>query len=47
MSQIDVLLQYASKVAALVAKVKERQRAVGYEGDYRSWIARVTPPDLQ
>ncbi|MFZ0887121.1 MAG: hypothetical protein WA005_01595 [Candidatus Binataceae bacterium] len=36
----------ADRVAALIARVEERQRAVGYEGDYRSWIARVTPPDL-
>ncbi|MGH7843321.1 MAG: hypothetical protein ACREQD_02945 [Candidatus Binataceae bacterium] len=27
--------------------VKERQKAVGYEGEYRAWIARVTPPDLE
>ena len=35
------------QVAAVIAKVRERQRAVGFEGDYRAWIARVTPPDLQ
>jgi ferredoxin/flavodoxin---NADP+ reductase len=35
------------KLSAIVAKVRDRQRAVGYEGDYRAWIARVTPPDLQ
>jgi hypothetical protein len=34
------------KAAAIVAKVRQRQRAVGYEGDYRAWIAKVTPPDL-
>ncbi|MGH7907065.1 MAG: hypothetical protein ACREP6_10590 [Candidatus Binataceae bacterium] len=31
----------------ILRRVKERQRAVGYEGDYREWIARVTPSDLQ
>jgi len=27
--------------------VRARQLAVGYEGNYRDWIAKVTPPDLQ
>ncbi len=27
-------------------RVRERQRAVGYEGNYRAWIARITPADL-
>ena len=27
-------------------RVRERQRAIGYEGNYRAWIARVTPADL-
>jgi len=26
--------------------VRERQRAVGFDGNYREWIAKVTPPDL-
>jgi ferredoxin--NADP+ reductase len=30
----------------LLARVRERQRAVGFDGDYPAWIARVTPPDL-
>jgi NADPH-dependent glutamate synthase beta subunit-like oxidoreductase len=34
-------------LAALRRRVAERQRAVGYAGDYRAWIARVTPPDLE
>jgi ferredoxin--NADP+ reductase len=34
-------------VAAIMRRVHERQAAVGYEGDYRGWIAKVTPPDLQ
>lgn len=36
----------ASKVDAILARVRERQRAIGYEG-YRAWIDRVTPPDLE
>jgi ferredoxin--NADP+ reductase len=35
------------RVDAILAKVRERQRAVGYSGNYREWIAKVTPPDLQ
>ncbi|MCA8922362.1 MAG: hypothetical protein KDD82_11170 [Planctomycetes bacterium] len=30
----------------LLKRVEERQRAVGYDGDYKGWIARVTPADL-
>ncbi len=33
-------------VASLLQRVREHQRAVGYEGNYRAWIAKVTPPDL-
>ena len=33
-------------VASLLRRVRERQRAVGYEGNYRAWIAKVTPADL-
>ena len=29
------------------ARIQERQRAVGYTGDYASWMAKVTPPDLE
>ncbi len=35
------------RVDELLGRVRERQRAVGYDGDYRAWIAKVTPPDLQ
>lgn len=35
------------RVAQIVARIRDRQRAVGFEGDYRAWIAKVTPPDLQ
>ncbi len=34
------------QVDAVLAKVRERQKAVGYSGNYREWIAKVTPPDL-
>ena len=37
----------ADKVGDLLKRVRERQRAVGYEGNYREWIAKVTPADLQ
>jgi hypothetical protein len=33
-------------VAKLLHRVRELQRAVGYEGNYRAWLAKVTPPDL-
>jgi NADPH-dependent glutamate synthase beta subunit-like oxidoreductase len=35
------------KVAQLHARFKERQRSAGYDGNYREWIARMTPPDLR
>mgnify|MGYP005849818477 CR=1 FL=1 len=31
----------------LEARLRARQQAVGYPGDYATWIARVTPPDLE
>jgi hypothetical protein len=34
-------------VAALLARTRRRQQEVGYGGDYRGWIEKVTPPDLQ
>ncbi len=36
-----------AQLEALLVRVRERQRAAGYEGSYRGWIAKVTPPDLQ
>lgn len=36
----------AEQVEALLARVRERQQAVGYD-DYASWMARVTPPDAE
>jgi NADPH-dependent glutamate synthase beta subunit-like oxidoreductase len=32
---------------AILARVRERQRAVGYDGDLALWLAKVTPPDLE
>jgi hypothetical protein len=37
----------ADAVAALVERVRARQREVGYGGDYRAWIEKVSPPDLE
>ncbi len=37
----------AESLAALRKRVEERQAAVGYGGDYTSWIERVTPPDME
>jgi len=34
-------------IAAIIRRVEERQRSVGYTGTYRDWIAKVTPPDLE
>jgi ferredoxin/flavodoxin---NADP+ reductase len=37
----------AENVANVLQRVRTRQREVGFEGGYRAWIAKVTPPDLQ
>ncbi len=34
-------------LAELRARVRERQSAAGYPGDYAAWIKKVTPPDLE
>jgi NADPH-dependent glutamate synthase beta subunit-like oxidoreductase len=34
------------QVARLLGHVRKRQLSVGYGGNYRAWIAKVTPPDL-
>ncbi len=34
-------------IEEIVARTRERQSAVGYQGRLREWLARVTPPDLQ
>jgi len=36
----------AAQIAAIDARIGERQKALGYS-DYDSWIAKVTPPDLE
>jgi hypothetical protein len=35
------------EVEKIVHRIRERQEAVGYGGNYRDWIAKVTPEDLQ
>jgi NADPH-dependent glutamate synthase beta subunit-like oxidoreductase len=34
------------QIEAILSRVRERQRAVGYPGSYGDWIARVRPVDL-
>jgi ferredoxin/flavodoxin---NADP+ reductase len=36
-----------AKVAEIMARVQKRQAEVGYESDYRGWIKKITPADLQ
>lgn len=31
----------------VLERVRQRQREVGYDGSYREWIERVTPPDME
>lgn len=35
------------QVTEILRRVRLRQAAVGYHGNYRQWIAEVTPPDLR
>jgi ferredoxin--NADP+ reductase len=35
------------QIAALERRIRSRQEQVGYTSDYDSWIAKVTPPDLE
>jgi ferredoxin/flavodoxin---NADP+ reductase len=37
----------AGALEAILLRVRARQREVGYDGDYRSWIQKMTPVDLQ
>ncbi len=37
----------AATLERVRTRVRERQLAVGYSGDYASWMAKVTPPDLE
>ena len=32
---------------AILARVRARQREVGYDGNLATWLAKVTPPDLE
>ncbi|HUI79410.1 MAG TPA: FAD-dependent oxidoreductase [Bryobacteraceae bacterium] len=36
-----------SEISAIERRIHTLQERVGYTGDYDSWIARVTPPDLE
>jgi NADPH-dependent glutamate synthase beta subunit-like oxidoreductase len=36
-----------SAAAALEQRIRALQQRAGYQGDYQSWIAAVTPPDLE
>jgi len=35
------------EVEKLMYTVRKRQLSVGFQGNYRDWIAKVTPTDLQ
>jgi ferredoxin--NADP+ reductase len=34
------------EVANILHRVRQHQQAVSYDGNYRAWLAKVTPPDL-
>jgi hypothetical protein len=34
-------------VQRVLARVRERQAAVGYDSDLAAWIAKVTPADFE
>jgi ferredoxin/flavodoxin---NADP+ reductase len=36
----------AGEVANILQRVRTHQQAVNYDGNYRAWLAKVTPPDL-
>jgi hypothetical protein len=36
-----------SQVTAVEKRIRALQERAGYTSDYDSWIARVTPPDLE
>ncbi len=36
-----------SEIAAVEKRIRAAQEKAGYTGDYDSWIAKVTPPDLE
>jgi ferredoxin--NADP+ reductase len=35
------------QIQSIEDRIRERQKQVGYTSDYDSWIAKVTPPDLE
>jgi len=37
----------SEQIQRLEQRIRERQKQVGYTSDYDSWIAKVTPPDLE
>jgi hypothetical protein len=49
-SMIEKIMELPSlsseEVAAIDARIGERQKSLGY-ADYNSWIAKITPPDLE
>lgn len=50
--EIGAMVEARAKLAPeaverLVARVRSRQREVGYEGDYRAWLKQMTPADLE
>jgi ferredoxin/flavodoxin---NADP+ reductase len=36
----------AGDVANILQRVRKHQQGVGFDGNYRAWLAKVTPPDL-
>ena len=42
--ELEPLSEDASR--KLLDRVRAQQRRVGFSGDYRAWLAAVTPPDL-
>jgi ferredoxin--NADP+ reductase len=36
----------AGDVANILQRVRQHQQAVSFDGNYRAWLAKVTPPDL-
>ncbi len=36
-----------AQIAAIEKRIRELQERAGYTSDYDSWIAKVTPPDLE
>ena len=46
--QIEVIPQLSDdQMAAVEQQVHTLQQNAGYTSDYDSWIAKVTPPDLE